>query len=112
MNLPVRNGSDSSDLDFRGIELFFANPLTGTPGETIALELFTSVFRGNGTPTLTSVLIDSSNLGSVTATPVPLESDALPIVGAAAFMAGGLWFKRHRAQAKANLDFLSVESEK
>ncbi len=35
-----------------------------------------------------------------TPTPVPLESDALPIVGAAAFMAGGLWFKRRRSQAK------------
>ncbi|MBJ7901507.1 MAG: hypothetical protein GC158_16675 [Cyanobacteria bacterium RI_101] len=50
--------------------------------------------------------------GSLQGTPVPLESDALPIVGAAAFMAGGLWFKRRRAQAKANLDFLGVASEK
>ncbi|MFM1843295.1 MAG: hypothetical protein RLZZ490_2037, partial [Cyanobacteriota bacterium] len=34
------------------------------------------------------------------ATPVPLESDALPIVGSALFMAGGLWWKKKRAQAK------------
>ncbi|MFN5513792.1 MAG: hypothetical protein ACK5CA_03340 [Cyanobacteriota bacterium] len=46
------------------------------------------------------------------ATPVPIESDALPIVGAAAFMADGIWYKRRRAQAKANLDFLGVASEK
>jgi len=34
------------------------------------------------------------------ATPVPLESDALPVVGSALFMAGGLWWKKKRAQAK------------
>jgi len=34
------------------------------------------------------------------ATPVPLESDALPIVGSALFMAGGLWYKRKRKQDK------------
>lgn len=36
------------------------------------------------------------------ATPVPLESDALPILGSVAFMAGGLWWKRKRAQAKVS----------
>ncbi|MEB3175688.1 MAG: hypothetical protein VKN60_10980 [Cyanobacteriota bacterium] len=41
-----------------------------------------------------------------------LFTDALPIVGSAAFLAGGLWWKRRRAQAKANLDFLGVASEK
>ena len=35
------------------------------------------------------------------ATAVPLESDALPVVGSALFMAGGLWWKKKRAQAKA-----------
>ena len=40
------------------------------------------------------------------ATPVPLESDALPVVGATLFMAGGLWWKRKRAQAKA-ADFIA-----
>lgn len=36
----------------------------------------------------------------VTATPVPLESDALPVVGSALFMAGGLWWKRRCSQTK------------
>jgi len=34
------------------------------------------------------------------ATPVPFESDALPVVGSALFMAGGLWWKKQRNQAK------------
>ncbi|MFN5514154.1 MAG: hypothetical protein ACK5CA_05235 [Cyanobacteriota bacterium] len=45
------------------------------------------------------------------AVPVPLESDALPVVGAAAFMAGGLWWKKKRAGAKA-LDLSPTESVK
>jgi hypothetical protein len=49
---------------------------------------------------------------TLNATPVPLESDALPIVGSVVFMAGGLWFKRRRAQAKANLEFLTADQEK
>jgi len=35
---------------------------------------------------------------SMTAQPVPLESDALPIISAAVFMAGGVWWKRRRAK--------------
>jgi hypothetical protein len=52
--------------------------------------------------------IASSSLQPATA--VPLESDALPILGATLFMAGGLWWKRRRA--KVNLDPLSAETEK
>lgn len=37
---------------------------------------------------------------------VPIENDALPVVGSALFMAGGMWWKRKRAQAKAN-DFIA-----
>ncbi|MFN5515736.1 MAG: CHRD domain-containing protein [Cyanobacteriota bacterium] len=36
------------------------------------------------------------------ATPVPLETDALPVVGGALFMAGGVWWKRKRLQAKTS----------
>ena len=35
-----------------------------------------------------------------TATPVPFESDAMPVVGATLFMAGGLWWKQKRNQDK------------
>jgi hypothetical protein len=35
-----------------------------------------------------------------TATPVPFESDSLPVVGATLFMAGGLWWKKKRNQDK------------
>jgi len=38
--------------------------------------------------------------------PVPLETDALPVVGAAAFMAGGIWWKKKRAGAKVS-DFVA-----
>jgi hypothetical protein len=37
---------------------------------------------------------------NISYTPVPLESDALPVVGSVLFMAGGLWWKKKRAQAK------------
>lgn len=42
-----------------------------------------------------------------------LESDALPVLASAAFMAGGMWWKRKRAQAKvpelvAHKDHLKV----
>jgi hypothetical protein len=40
------------------------------------------------------------------AAPVPLETDALPVVASAAFMAGGLWWKRRRAKAKV-ADFVA-----
>ena len=40
---------------------------------------------------------------TVDATPVPLESDAWSVLGATAFLGGGMWYKRRRAQAKANL---------
>jgi len=36
---------------------------------------------------------------NIGATPVPFESDALPVVGSALFMAGGLWWKKKRSQA-------------
>jgi hypothetical protein len=49
----------------------------------------------------TDDVIVSSNV-----TPVPLESDALPVVGAAAFMAGGIWWKKKRAGAKVS-DFIA-----
>jgi len=55
---------------------------------------------GSGLPQDITLTISS-------ATPVPLESDALPILGSVAFLGAGVWFKRRRAQAKANLNFLS-----
>jgi hypothetical protein len=66
--------------------------------------------------TYTSGFNSGLNADSITinvqATAVPFESDALPIVGAAAFMGSGLWFKRRRAQAKANLNFLNADQDK
>lgn len=38
--------------------------------------------------------------GNYSLTAVPLETDALPVVGSALLMAGGLWWKRKRSQAK------------
>jgi hypothetical protein len=55
---------------------------------------------------------NDSEFGSATTTitgfaaPVPLESDALPIVGSTLLMAGGLWWKRKRNQAKVT-EFLA-----
>jgi hypothetical protein len=45
-------------------------------------------------------------LGNYSLTPVPLETDALPIVVGAAFMAGGIWWKKKRAGAKV-ADFVA-----
>ncbi|MFM7576577.1 MAG: proprotein convertase P-domain-containing protein, partial [Microcystaceae cyanobacterium] len=54
----------------------------------------------------------SINSFEVQVTAVPLETDALPVVVGAAFMAGGLWWKKKRAKSKTNLDFLGVGSGK
>lgn len=104
----LRNGLPSGSIGFRQLFVFFTSTPTGTPGEILTLSTsspFSSVQRGTGATN------NSINFGG-TAQAVPLESDALPIVGAAAFMAGGLWWKRRRAQAKTNLNFLTANQEK
>lgn len=45
-------------------------------------------------------LIQLSSIEVTSATPVPLETDALPIVISGLFTGGGVWFKRKRSQAK------------
>lgn len=55
--------------------------------------------QGSYVWTLNNTAKDTITL-NVTVTPVPFESDALPIVGATLFMAGGLWWKKKRNQAK------------
>lgn len=45
-------------------------------------------------------LIQWSSIEVTSATPVPLETDALPIVISGLFFGGGVWFKRKRSQAK------------
>jgi hypothetical protein len=62
-------------------------------------------FRGGGSIPTATAAYDNLTLNG-TATPVPFESDALPVVGSAAFMAGGLWWKRRRGQAKVT-DFIA-----
>jgi hypothetical protein len=54
----------------------------------------------------------NSTYSLTAAIPVPLESDALPVVGSALFMAGGLWWKKKHNQAKAHLDFANTEPKK
>ncbi|MFN5515554.1 MAG: hypothetical protein ACK5CA_12645 [Cyanobacteriota bacterium] len=108
------NGSDVSAGNYQYVALRFTDALTGVAGQSTTLvqginPLIPSIMATDGGGGFASIVINNSS-SNVTA--VPLESDALPIVGAAAFMAGGFWFKRRRAQAKANLDFLGVESEK
>jgi len=102
------NGVTPQDnINFRELVLRFDTALTGTPGESVALNsTFSRVVRGTGT-TNSSVTFP----GSVSATAVPLETDALPIVGSALFMAGGLWWKKKRAGAKA-LDLSPTEAVK
>ncbi|MFN5513170.1 MAG: hypothetical protein ACK5CA_00030 [Cyanobacteriota bacterium] len=108
------NGSDVSAGNYQYVALRFTDALTGVAGQSTTLvqgtnPLTPSIMVADGGGGFASIVINNSS-SNVTA--VPLESDALPIIGAAAFMAGGLWFKRRRTQAKANLDFLGVESEK
>ncbi|MBJ7899905.1 MAG: hypothetical protein GC158_08290 [Cyanobacteria bacterium RI_101] len=105
--LLVQTAGSTTSAGFRSFSLTFSSPLTGNAGDTATLNTINSgLNRGNGSVNI------SGNITSGSATAVPLESDALPIVGSALFMAGGLWYKRRRAQAKANLDFLGVASEK
>jgi hypothetical protein len=106
-------GTDSPGFQY--IRFVFASPLDSASNQpsqlvqgSFANQPFTgSYIRANGGFGSEELAITSGS-----ATPVPLESDALPIVGAAAFMAGGFWFKRRRAQAKADLEFLTADQEK
>jgi hypothetical protein len=79
-------------------------PRTGTTTisvlESNTFQFQQTVFLDGGATTTTITNF------SAPATPVPLESDALPVVGAAAFMAGGLWWKKKRAGAKVS-DFIA-----
>ncbi len=63
------------------------------------------------TGTFLNLNSQTNSLGVSNATPVPLESDALPIVVSGLFMAGGVWFKRKRNQAKVS-EFLADETDK
>jgi hypothetical protein len=91
----------TSTTNFRRLLLLFNSPLTSTVGETISFDI-----TGTNNNRSQEQLNNGANIstfrnftaGSVRA--VPLESDALPIVGSALFMAGGLWWKKKRAQAK------------
>jgi len=100
-------GTDTPGFQF--IRFVFASPLDSTSGQSYQLvqgsfanSPFTgSYVRANGGFGSEEIAITSGS-----ATPVPLESDALPIVGAAAFMAGGVWWKKKRAGAKVS-DFVA-----
>lgn len=103
----LRNSFSSGQVGFRQLFVDFISAPTGTPGEILTLRTsspFSSVQRGVGGTN------DAISFGG-TAQAVPLESDALPIVGAAVFMAGGLWWKKKRAGAKA-LDLSPTEAVK
>lgn len=68
-----------------------------TVGETIGTELRTN----NNSAQVSNVLTDASNNFAAIqreSVAVPLESDALPIFIAGAFVGGGMWLKRKRAE--------------
>jgi len=85
------------------------NDVIGLPNNYVSGSTFSgsltfvnNTFFDLGVDTSQAYIWTLSNNDTITlqATPVPLESDALPIVGSALFMAGGLWWKKKRAQAK------------
>ncbi|MBE9204516.1 hypothetical protein IQ218_15040 [Synechocystis salina LEGE 06099] len=76
---------DLSDSSFQGIDS--SSPLT--------FRVYS--YLGSGSNPVASY--DDLTLNG-TATPVPFESDTLPVVGATLFMAGGLWWKQKRNQGK------------
>jgi hypothetical protein len=90
-------------------ELFL--PVGYVPGTTIS---GSSTYTGQTLATLGIVPGSYSwTLGNtaqdaitLNATAVPLETDALPVVVSAAFMAGGIWWKKKRAGAKV-ADFIA-----
>ncbi|MFN5514156.1 MAG: hypothetical protein ACK5CA_05245, partial [Cyanobacteriota bacterium] len=95
------NGTPSSPLlsDFAGISF-----------DTTS-ELVNMYVEGSGSfdpvnSTFTNFAGTDNSIVSSTVTPVPLETDALPVVGAAAFMGGGIWWKKKRAGAKV-ADFIA-----
>jgi hypothetical protein len=50
----------------------------------------------SGSDHVLEVSDNAYSLGTFSATAVPLETDAVPVVASAAFMAGGIWWKRRR----------------
>jgi hypothetical protein len=109
--LPGSNFTGADNTSGAYLVLSFATPLSTSAPSNLT--------QGNTTTLLgsyvRSVAIDGGgNLDAfvsridngAVATPVPLETDALPVLGAVAFMGAGFWFKRRQAQAKANFSFL------
>ncbi len=101
-------GLDPLDALGGGSSVFF---LVGYNGEQLnGTVSYTGTFASLGlTPgTYTSGFNSGDNADSITinvgATPVPLESDAAPILGSVAFIGAGVWWKRRRTQAKARLE--------
>ena len=65
--------------------------------------------NGGGLLSATTSSSIAFNYAVAQAVPVPFESDALPVVGATLFMAGGLWWKKKRNQTKDKLDSLNTD---
>jgi hypothetical protein len=104
-NLQIAGGS------FATLVLNFGTSLATSPlSTTVSIQDFATGSNG-GSGGSNPADFPTPRTGSSVAA-VPLETDALPIMGSVVFMAGGLWFKRRRAQAKANLNFLNNETEK
>lgn len=79
----------------------FAYSFTASP---IASVSFSATFANSSLLTTGVNPAASFNYATATLTPtaVPLESDALPVVGSALFMAGAMGWKRKRQQAKVS----------
>jgi hypothetical protein len=106
------NGVTFTDLAIEPIDTVATDPVTGsfqpqgTPGTSLTSNIssfagFQSVILAPGLNTwqLTTFNFDDTNTAPISditlnVTPVPIESDALPIVLSAGFMGVGIWAKR------------------
>ncbi|MFN5515737.1 MAG: hypothetical protein ACK5CA_13615 [Cyanobacteriota bacterium] len=91
------NGPDT-DVNYRLVQLFFVPDLDGSPEQTVSITTTninaSYVWRNTGTGQEGFPLS-----GSAQAQPVPLESDALPVISAVGLISAGFWFKLRRAKA-------------
>jgi len=73
-----------------------------------------SIERGSTQGTWSTVDLNNKELSNFTfyqsPTPVPFETDVLPLLGAAVFFGGGMWLKRRRGNVSLNLETSTVES--
>lgn len=95
-NLSNPNGTPSTGNNLANLGTFnFNNPFILNPGQTSTL---TAIFNNpNDLSQLKTITVDYN------ATPVPWETDAIPVIGSTVLFGAGIWAKRKFAGRKTSV---------